>query len=113
VSPSLLQRCVVCDQPTYTTLAFIGSAEWCVAWLEMLGLPEDRAYLAAFKSWYEDLGPGLQFGDAPEGVIQMRVQVCKGCVDKARARFADPSSLPEPVVALPGNEIPVIVEPGD
>lgn len=110
MSPSLQQKCVVCDQPTDTTLAFIGSAEWCVAWLEMLGVPGDQAYLAAFKSWYEELGPGLQFGEAPEGIIQMGVQLCTSCAGKARARLADPTLLPEPVLALPGNEIPAVVE---
>ncbi|MBO0713408.1 MAG: hypothetical protein J2P59_01535 [Acidimicrobiales bacterium] len=113
MSPGLQQKCVVCDQPTDTTVAFIGSAEWCVAWLELLGLSGDQAYLAAFTSWHAELGPGLQFGDAPEGVIQMGVQLCKSCADKARAFLADPSSLPEPVLALPGSPIPAVVEPED
>lgn len=113
MSPSLQQKCIVCDQPTDTTLAFIGSAEWCVAWLEVLGVPADEAYLKAFKSWHEDLGPGLQFGDAPDGVIQMGVQLCKSCAERARASLADPTSLPEPVLALPGSSVPAIVEPED
>lgn len=113
MSPNLQQKCVVCDQPTDTALAFIGTAEWCVAWLEMLGVPGDEAYPRAFKAWVEALGPGLQFGDAPDGVVQMGVQLCTSCADKTRARLAPPWQLPEPVLTLPGSEIPAIVEPGD
>ena len=82
------------------------------AWLEMLGVPGDEAYPRAFKAWVEALGPGLQFGDAPDGVVQMGVQLCTSCADKTRARLAPPWELPAPVLALPGSEIPAVVEPG-
>lgn len=112
MSPSLQQKCVVCDQATDSALAFVGSFEWCVAWLELLGVPGDDAYPTAFKIWVQVMGPGLQFGDAPTGVLQLGVQLCTSCADRARGSLADPSSLPEPVVPLPGTPIPAVVEPG-
>lgn len=67
--------CVVCMRGTDTGLAFIGEAEWAVAGLTLLGVPENLAL--SILSAATGCDPGM----VPEGEITIEVRVCKGHAD--------------------------------
>lgn len=101
--------CVVCLRPTDTVLGFRGSAEWVIVGLQVLGVPEDQAYLTAFEAWQEEAkraGAPLVLGDVPAGVVSMAVRVCRACVAKSEV------TLPEPVLDLDGTAVPYVLQPG-
>lgn len=65
--------CVVCLKGTDTGLAFVGEAEWVLAGLRVLGVPDDQAS--------ETLGAvtGCQPGMVPDGEITVQLRVCETC----------------------------------
>ena len=73
--------CVVCLQGTDTGIAFVGPAEWAVAGLMTLGIPEDQAFDTI------SFGTGCDRGMIPEGEQTIPVRVCQSCVDKCGVRF--------------------------
>ena len=62
--------CAVCLKPTDTGLVFDGEAEWTIAGLVNMGVPEDQAFDAAILAWGTD--PGM----VPAGKIKTQVRVC-------------------------------------
>jgi len=53
---SYRETCIVCLRGTDTGLAFEGEAEWLLAGLEQLGVPEDEAYATLLPEWTEKFG---------------------------------------------------------
>jgi hypothetical protein len=66
--------CVVCLQGCDTALAFRGEAEWVLAGLRVLGLPDDEA--AKTLTEVTGCAPGM----VPDGKITVPVRVCEACV---------------------------------
>lgn len=87
--------CVVCMRGTDTALTFRGIAEWAIAGLVTLGVPEQDA-VAMVSS-----GPG----EVPDGELAISVRVCGSCVKRC------PASFPMPRLALSGSPVPVIQQP--
>jgi hypothetical protein len=83
--------CIVCMRATDTQLAFDGSAEWLMAGLMVLGIPEGEASPIALRA------PG----DDPEHLV-IQVRVCPRCVARCKAPF------PAPRVLMEGSTIPCI-----
>lgn len=79
--------CVVCLHGTDTALAFVGEAEWLVAGLDVLGIPDDEADIMVAE-FFE--GKGADPGKVLDGEHKMAVQVCAGCVAKAKPNFPAP-----------------------
>ncbi len=98
---SYRDTCIVCFTPTDTGLGFRGEAEWCIAGIRVLGVPEDHAY-PTFREGWIDSGHELGDGEVPDGVIDVPVRVCAGCVSKC------PADFPAPVLAVPGAALPTI-----
>ena len=94
--------CVACLQGTDTALAFTGEAEWLVAGLVMLGIPEDAASLMV-EAFFKEQGakPGMVL----DGEWVMPVQVCAECVAKSAAPF--------PAPGIPSFGVPEIRQPPD
>ena len=84
--------CAVCLRRTDTALAFTGEAEWLVAGLRVLGVPDDQATRMVLKFFEEEKGadPGMVLG----GEHTMAVRVCAECVAKAKQGFPAPG-VPE------------------
>lgn len=89
--------CVVCGQGTDTVIAFHGEAEWHIAGLRVLGVPEGEDVLA-----YE-AATGSEPGTAPSGETTLQVRVCAACC--ARSPF---HPRVRPALALPGQEVSTI-----
>ena len=71
------ESCVVCLRGTDTALAFVGEAEWAVAGLQHLGVPDYQA--GATVSYGLGCGPG----EVPDGEVTVMFRVCRECADKA------------------------------
>ena len=65
--------CVVCLQGTDTGLAFVGEAEWVIAGLTVLGIPEDQGTTMISEV------TGCAPGNVPLGEVTMHVRVCAKC----------------------------------
>ena len=103
--PSNLQgdyngSCVVCLRGTDTALAFTGEAEWLVAGLVNLGIPDDPACLMVEEFFKEQ---GAKPGMVLDGEHTMPVQVCAECVSKSAADF--------PAPGIPAFGVPNIGQP--
>jgi len=83
--------CIVCFRPTDTGLGFRGEAEFVIAGLRVLGIPEGADY-ATFRAGWTDTGHDLEDGEVPDGIIEVPVQVCTRCVSKCPAKFLHPVS---------------------
>lgn len=94
--------CIVCGRGTDTALAFQGEAEWCLAGVVALGVPEDEAYLTLLSGWQEE-GRGTQKGQVPCGTLSAVIRVCADCVEAATPNF------PKPTLLYRGAELPAIV----
>lgn len=88
--------CAVCLRGTDTGLAFTGEAEWLIAGLGALGIPDDQAS-AMGQEFFEEKGadPGMVLS----GEHTMAVQVCAECVAKVEPSFPAPGI---PAFGLPG-----------
>jgi hypothetical protein len=69
--------CVVCLQGCDTGLAFRGEAEWAIAGLLNLGIPQDQA--AATLEAFTGSEPGM----VPNGIITVPVRLCEVCLAKS------------------------------
>lgn len=69
--------CAVCLRGTDTGLAFTGEAEWAIAGLYRLGIPQDQG--AAMVEMFTGCEPGR----VPSGEITVAVRVCRACASKA------------------------------
>ena len=69
--------CLVCLRATDTALAFTGPAEWIVAGLMALGVPNDQAI-----TMVEDF-TGANEGKAIPGLMSVPMRVCESCAEKA------------------------------
>lgn len=97
--------CIVCMRPTDTALAFRGEGDWLIAGLMSLGIPRDQAYLTLLHAWREH-GRHVDDGMVPSGTLTETVRVCHKCVRKAGP------GLPDPVLCIPGAEIPGVSQKG-
>jgi hypothetical protein len=82
---------------TDTGLAFKGEAEWAIAGLLRLGVPEDEASATV------SLGTDSDPGKVPPGVITVAFRVCKSCADQAGM----------PVGLMAFGQLPTIAHRGD
>jgi hypothetical protein len=96
------ESCIACfkgDVPT--VIAFEGEAEWILAGLCVLGLPEDQAY-ATLRHWLEtEQGWTGGAGTVPTGTLRFS---CVCCAECAAPTF--PVGLPEhaPVIGQPDSQ---------
>lgn len=67
--------CAVCMRGTDSGLAFKGEAEWAVAGLFMLGIPEDQAATMVSSA------TGCEPGEVPPGEVTVSVRVCRECAE--------------------------------
>lgn len=74
--------CVVCLSPTDTGLVFEGVAEFTIAGLIKLGVPEDEAPATAWQVWGTD--PGM----VPSGRVLSEVRVCTKDANRAGCQVA-------------------------
>jgi len=89
--------CVSCMRGTDTAISFAGSAEWIMAGLTVLGVPEKEAIDMTVNMF------GCSPGMVPVGDnLSAIVRVCRPCARKARGDF------PKPVVYCEGAEIPIV-----
>ena len=88
--------CVACLTPTDTALGVEGEAEWHMAFLVALDIPEDQAALTVSEATNNPPGK------VPVGRFPQTVRVCASCVEKSDAPF------PAPVLTLPGVDLPTI-----
>jgi hypothetical protein len=93
--------CVVCLTPTDTGLAFRGPAEFLIAGLTVLGVPEDQAH-AVYRHSQAEEGNHLAPGQVKDGIHNLLIRVCARCVARCPANF------PAPVLAIHGAELPTI-----
>lgn len=87
--------CVVCGQGTDTAVGVDGEAEWHIAALQLLGVPQEEA-TGVFEN-----ATGCGAGQVPEGRFKGPIRVCAACVSRsafhpklAPALFADGHMLP-------------------
>jgi hypothetical protein len=87
--------CVVCGQGTDTAVGSVGEAEWHIAFLMMLGIPDDQATKIIAPS-----------GSVSDGVYKSLVRVCADC-------FAKSPFHPKvkPALYVEGGELPLIAQP--
>jgi hypothetical protein len=79
--------CVVCLKGDVTTaVAFRGDAEWSIAALTALGVPDDQAY-GVFRAAMEDQGWTGDPDEVPGGEVVMGLRVCAECVEKSGTGF--------------------------
>jgi hypothetical protein len=93
------ESCVACLRGDVSTgLASRGVAEWHVALLIVLGLPQDEAtntiYVAAEQH-------GCDFGQVPSGSFEVAFRVCEDCANGAGLKVAP---LAGPVPAYEDGE---------
>jgi hypothetical protein len=70
--------CVICMQGCDTAFALQGEAEWAIAGLMTLGIPDiDEASAVVSK------GTGSDPGMVPNGVITVVVRCCESCMSKS------------------------------
>ncbi len=79
--------CVVCLRGTDTALSFTGEAEWLVAGLQGLGIPDDQALVMTEEFFAEK---GADPGMVLDGDHTMPVRVCAECVAEAKPPFPAP-----------------------
>lgn len=89
--------CVVCGRGTDTALSAEGEAEWHIAFLINLGVPEADAPDVVTA------GTNSDPGKVPAGRFRAIYRVCATCV--ARAPYA---GFPAPVLLVKGGTLPVI-----
>ena len=65
--------CAVCRRGTDTGLVFQGVAEWALAGLQVLGIPEDEAAIMLEQA------TGCDPGKVPTGEVTLPVRVCRQC----------------------------------
>jgi len=87
--------CVVCLRGTDTGLAFSGEAEWAIAGLMGMGIPQDEASLMVSNS------TGCDPGMVPLGEVTVCVRVCQQCANRAVDKNGK-----GPKVGLLTNDIP-------
>jgi hypothetical protein len=97
--------CIVCLTPTDTGLGFRGEAEFVIAGLRVLGVPEDEEY-TTFRAGWADAGHDLEDGEVPDGIIEVPVRVCTRCVSRCPAKF------PAPALAMAGATLPTVTQHG-
>jgi ferredoxin len=102
ISAAYANTCIVCLKPTDTAMAFRGEAEWLIAGLVTLGVPEDQAYGAYRQSENKGDADDLEDGEVRAGVHDMSVRVCAACVR------ACPAGFPAPALAVSGAVLPTI-----
>ena len=93
--------CVVCLRGTDTGLAFYGIAEWALAGMQILGLPDWEAEGLLAEA------TGLPVGTVPAGEILIALRVCTACVT---------ATAPGLTVGLVPGEAPIYghaTAPGD
>ena len=81
--------CVVCMRGTDTALAFTGPAEWHLAGLVGLGVPEGEAE-ATYRSGLRDSGWVGADDEVPSASFTRGFRVCAECVNNSRANFPAP-----------------------
>jgi hypothetical protein len=91
--------CVVCGNGTDTALAVEGEAEWHIALLIELGVPEAEAPDVV------SAGTNSDPGKVPAGRFKAVYRVCAACVERA------PADFPAPVLFVEGGTMPMIVQP--
>jgi hypothetical protein len=87
--------CVVCLRGTDTGFAVRGPAEAVIAGLIAAGVPESEAYETARAMWNEQ-GLEVAEGNAPAGVHDVVITLCKDDADRAGL----------PVVLVASRELP-------
>lgn len=78
--------CIVCLKGCDTGLAFIGPAEWGVAGLTLLGVPQEQATTIVVEQLATQYGI-TEPGTVPDGDVTVGVSVCQSCTDKSGTRF--------------------------
>lgn len=73
--------CVVCLRGTDTGLAFVGEAEWVIAGLTVLGIPQHQAGAMVSEA------TGTPPGKVPVGEVTMHLRVCRRCAAASGAGF--------------------------
>jgi hypothetical protein len=68
--------CVVCLRGTDSGVAFTGTAEWIVAGLVKLGVPEEEAVATLSRA------TGCDPGMVPGGEFAFPIRVCEECADR-------------------------------
>jgi hypothetical protein len=77
--------CVVCLQGCDTGLAFWGEAEWIIAGMTNLGIPQQEALIMLEDAF------GCPPGTVPDGQIELPLTVCEACM--ARSGLGMPLGL--------------------
>jgi hypothetical protein len=93
----------VCLEPTDTGLGFRGEAEFIVAAVNVLGVPE----MQAGRTVCEALG--TTYPNVPDGVLEAGLRVCSDCVEKANESFPEPV-FSRPVVTFEGAGVPTLTQ---
>lgn len=67
----------MCLSGTDTGLAFVGEAEWAIAGMMRLGIPQEQASVMLSDA------TGCDPGKVPDGTITVPLRVCEGCAGEA------------------------------
>ncbi len=87
------QSCVICLKPTETGLELEGIAEFVLAGVIKLGVPEEQARIILAVLW------GKEPGQVPDGIVKTPIPVC--------AEDADRAGMKAGLVGVPGGQIRV------
>lgn len=90
--------CVSCLKPTDTAIDVDGEAEFHMATLMILGLPDDQA--ASMVGQLTNAPAGQAFS----GRRMAAYRVCTACVERTG------TNMPRPGLAIPGAEIPTVYQ---
>ena len=78
--------CIVCLNGCDTGLAFVGEAEWGMAGLHALGVPQEQAQQIVVEQLATLYGI-TEAGVVPVGDVTIGASVCKSCVSKSGTNF--------------------------
>ena len=88
------QSCIACFRGDTTTgVALKGEAEFCIAGLIVLGVPEDQA-LGTFHVCMEAEGWTGQPDEVPGGEVTLPIRLCRECAAKTPFAVGQVPSLP-------------------
>lgn len=93
--------CIACLGATDTALGVRGEREWHAAFLHVLGVPIDQAFTTLKVALADAAGGPVD----DRGRFEALYRVCRSCAAAANGR------LPEPVLVVPGAEVPAITQP--
>ncbi len=92
--------CVVCFHGADTGLALTGEAEWIIAHIMTLGIPEDQAMMLV------SMNTGCDIGKVPVGDTTLVFRVCRDCAARAGSGSEHPK-----VGLIAGGELPCYTQP--